>query len=202
MKKETIEELSVKWIDGELSPSEEKQLHALMENDPEMGADLHEMKAVAQSLKAELPASVEPPYGDFFNSQLMRKVDLQVAAQRPAKKAVRWWQSLRWAWAPVGALALVLSFFAGHRISRPGAEGGLAETGKGAQAVDAMAALPTVYFAGEAMDADVIANADGDVSVIVVNGISAIPDDVDFSVTVTTKELPKSYNSAEARRFQ
>ena len=29
-------------------------------------------------LQKEMPKSVEPPYADFFNSQLMRKVDLEI----------------------------------------------------------------------------------------------------------------------------
>lgn len=149
-------------------------------------------------MKAEIPASVEPPYGDFFNSQLMRKVDLQIESQRPVKKAERWWQSFRWAWAPVGALALVLSFFAGHRVAGPKAA--MVAEIKMTQPVPS--SLTTVYFTGEALDAEVISDSEGDVSVIVVNGLAAIRDDIDFATVTTSARLPESFSSSEARRFQ
>lgn len=199
MKKDKTEELFVKWIDGKLSPDEEQELQVLMEEDSGIKAELQELKSVARTVKAEVPASVEPPYGDFFNSQLMRKVDLQIEAQRPSKKAVRWWKSLRWAWAPVGAMALVLSFFAGHRIARPSDDGGLASVNRSG---DEASVLPTVYFAGEALDAEVIADSEGEVSAIVVNGLSAIRDDIDFVTVTTSVSLPSTYESSEARRFQ
>lgn len=197
MKKEKTEELFVKWIDGQLTPDEEKQLDSLMQDDAGILAELQEMKSVTVAIKEEIPASVEPPYGDFFNSKLMRKVDLQIRSQRPAEKAQRWWQSMRWAWAPVSALALVLSFFAGHRIASPSDQ----ESGNSTAAVSQSAVLPTVYFTGESLDAEVIADSQGDVSAIVVNGLSAIRDDIDFETVNTSASLPESYESSEARRF-
>jgi anti-sigma factor RsiW len=195
MKKEKTEELFVKWIDGQLTPDEENELNALMEGDSQIEADLREMKQLTQALKGKVPSSVEPPYGDFFNSQLMRKVDLQIESQSPARKAKRRWESLKWAWVPVGAMALVLSFFAGHRIARP------AEAPVIVAAVESGASLTTVYFAGDSLDAKVISDSNGDVSAIVVNGISAIRDDIDFVTVNTSASLPASYDSSDARRF-
>ncbi|MEN8864516.1 MAG: hypothetical protein ABF381_02945 [Akkermansiaceae bacterium] len=207
MKKEKTEELFVKWIDDQLTSEEGSQLDALFQADPDLKAVLTEMKALSKSVSAEVPVSVDPPYGDFFNSQLMRKVDLEIEARTPAKKVERWWESFRWAWAPVGALALVLSFFAGHRVARP-AEVPVAQ---GQKITTKVESLPTVYFTGESLDAVVIADSDGDVSAIVVNGLSAIRDDIDFgmvttstvtrSSAITVTELPKSYARSEAHRF-
>lgn len=193
------EELFTKWTDGKLSPSEEKQLKLLMEEDSDLEAELAAMGSLSKMIKGETMASVEPPYSDFFNSQLMRKVDLEIKSQHPAKKVERWWQSLRWAWAPAGALALVLSFFAGHRVSRPTGDEMTAQSGKER---DLVMSLPTVYFAGEVLEADVISDSSGEVSAIVVNGLSAIRDDIDL-VTVSSEDpLPSTYSSSEARRFQ
>ncbi|MDB4652729.1 hypothetical protein OAE39_00475 [Akkermansiaceae bacterium] len=202
MKKEKTEELFVKWIDDQLTSEEGNQLDTLFQEDPDLEAGLNEMKALSRSLSDEVPASVDPPYGDFFNSQLMRKVDLEIEARTPAKKAERWWESFRWAWAPVGALALVLSFLAGHRVARP-TDVPVVQEQKTTNKVES---LPTVYFTGESLDAVVIADSDGDVSAIVVNGLSAIRDDIDFgtvtrSSAITVTELPKSYARSEVRRF-
>ena len=202
MKKEKSEELYVKWVDGLLSSEEEAQLATLMEETPEMESELSQSREVIEMLRDGVADSVEPPYGDFFNSQLMRKVDLEIASKTPAKRAERWWQSLRWAWAPAGALALVLAFFAGQRIGKPeGAGAGLADLGKSA----AIADLPSVYFTSDQLNADVIADADGEVSAIVVSGLEDLKDDLDLStaaIGTELKGLPVSYQRSKARNFQ
>lgn len=190
----------VKWMDDELSAAEEEQFAGLRKEDPDLESELEKLKGVACQVGAAVPASVDPPYGDFFNSQLMRKVDLEIASRHPAQKAGRWWESLRWAWAPVGALALVLAFFAGHRLGQPDS---LPATASGTTPSERREpiALPTVYSAGDSLEAEVIAGADGEVAAIVVNGISAISDDVDFATVTSHVDLPEDYLSAEARRF-
>jgi anti-sigma factor RsiW len=199
MKKETSEELMVKWMDDELSPAEAEQFAALVKERPDLEEELRGIKEVARKVGASVPASVDPPYGDFFNSQLMRKVDLEIGARRPVQKVERWWESLRWAWAPAGALTLVLSFFAGHRIGQP--ESREVAAGKARPVQTEAMILPTVYSAGDSLEAEVIANAEGEVAAIVVNGISAISDEVDFATVTSHVDLPEDYLTAEARRF-
>jgi hypothetical protein len=198
MKKERTEELFVKWMDGVLTPEEESDLSELLTEDAALENELAEMKSVSAMISREVKVSEEPPYGDFFNSQLMRKVDLEIEAKRPAKRAERWWNSLGWAWAPVGALALVLSFFAGHRLGHP-AEAAVAGSNDTPKIESII--MPTVYSAGDSLDAEVIAGADGQVSAIVVNGITAIRDDIDFGAVTSHEDLPETYKSAEGRRF-
>lgn len=204
MKKEKSEELYVKWVDGLLSPEEESQLATLMEETPELEAELSRSRMVARAVREGVPDSVDPPYGDFFNSQLMRKVDLEIASTTPAKRAERWWQSLRWAWAPAGALALVLAFFAGQRIGKPESMGaGVATTGQVIPTV--VADVPSVYFTSDRLNADVISDSDGEVSAIVVTGLDDLKDDLDLStasVGSDLKGLPVSYVRSKARNFQ
>jgi hypothetical protein len=204
MKKEKSEELYVKWVDGLLSPEEETQLATLMEETPELEDELSRSRLVAQAVREGVPDSVDPPYGDFFNSQLMRKVDLEIASTTPAKRAERWWQSLRWAWAPAGALALVLAFFAGQRIGKPaGSRAGVADLGKPAPA--AMVDIPSFYFTSDRLNADVISDSDGEVSAIVVSGLDDLKDDLNLStasIGADLKGLPVTYLHAKARNFQ
>ena len=200
MKKEQTEELFVKWVDGRLDDEEQNQLDKLFAADPEFEAELTGAKEVTAVLQSEIPKSTEPPYPDFFNSQLMRKVDLEIAAQLPAEKVARWWDSLRWAWAPAGALALVLAFFAGQRMS-PQGNGGLADRGV-ADSSERSEELPNVYFAEKSLTYEVIPDADGKVSVIVVEGIAAISDDIDFSRADRSATLPARYMQSEERRLQ
>lgn len=197
MKKEKTEELIVKWIDGQLNSEEEVQLVGLFQENENLEAELQQMKSVSESVTEKIPASVDPPYCDFFDSQLMRKVDLEIQSRTPSKIGERLVKSFQWAWAPVGALALVLSFFAGHRISRPVEVTAAQEQEEGRL----IQFLPTVYFAGESLEAEVISDSDGDVSAIFVHGLAAIRDDIDFATITTGAELPKSYARSEARRF-
>jgi hypothetical protein len=62
--------------------------------------------------------------------------------------------------------------------------------------------LPNVYFAEKSLTAEVIADADGNVSAIVVEGIAAISDDIDFSRADRTTGLPARYLQSEERRLQ
>jgi len=197
MKKEKTEELFVKWIDGQLTSAEEIQLATLFQENGNLEAELQKMKSLSEAVSKEVPAAVDPPYSDFFNSQLMRKVDLEIQSRTSSKMGERRAKSFRWAWAPVGALALVLSFFAGHRISRPANI--LIVQGK--EETRLIQSLPTVYFTGESLEAEVIADSDGDVSAIFVHGLAAIRDEIDFATITTSTELPKSYSRSEARRF-
>lgn len=199
MKKEKTEELLVKAIDGELSAEDEEQLKVILEEDPVNEEELSALKEISAQLQASVPASETPPYPDFFNSQLMRKVDLEITSKRPSNQAGFWWESLRWAWAPVGALSLVLSFFAGHRLGHnPERSPSVADAGpKRMESI----VLPTVYSAGNSLEAEVIANSEGEVTAIVVNGIAALKDDIDFSTVTTIADLPQTYRRSEALRF-
>ena len=132
----------------------------------------------------------------------MRKVDLEIASMAPAKQAERWWQSLRWAWAPAGALALVLAFFAGQRLGKPDGSG-VAAIGQKVPA--ATAELPSFYFTSDRLNADVIADSEGQVSAIVVSGLDDLKDDLDLStasVGPELKGLPVNYVRSKVRNFQ
>jgi len=199
MKIDKTEELIMKSIDGELSPEEATMFQSILDADSALAAEVAAMKETAESVRAEVPLSEEPPYGDFFNSQLMRKIDLDVRSKAPKKKAESWLRSFRWAWAQAGVLALVLAFFMGHRIAKSSEPTDVASNDT-TNAVRSF--MPTVYFAEESLEADLIADAEGDVSVIVVNGLSAIRDDFDIMTASTTTSLPDRYNQAETLRFQ
>ena len=203
MKKEKFEELYVKGADGLLDAEGESLFATLLEESPELQTEVRQSRELSKTLREAVPGSVEPQYGDFFNSQLMRKVDLQIASQKPARRAERWWQALRWAWAPAGALALVLSFFAGHRLAEPSVEDGVASN-PGSEQPTRVAPLPNVYFTSDSLNANVISNSEGEVSVIVVNGMDALKDDFNLptvSLGSDQAELPVSYFQSKAREF-
>lgn len=195
MKPEKIEELIVKWVDHCLTKEEAQELEKAVEQDDSLRIHLDELAQLKVVMKAEIPSSVEPPYPDFFNSYLMRKVELEVSAQKPKERVKRWWQGLRWAWAPTAALSLVLSFLAGKRMANPQ----LPLRFK----VDEV--LPSVYFSDERLTAEVISDIDGGVSAIVVTGLHKLESRGSFTgiekAKASERELPVSYQRFESDRF-
>ena len=190
MNKEKIEELMVKWVDHRLTEAESVELDKMLLENPSLKDEIQKMVQVKNLIQTEVPASVEPPYPDFFNSQVMRKIDSKLASQQPKAVVRRWWQDLRVAWVPAGALALVLSFLAGQRLSEPSEQGSaLVEANQ----------IPSVYFSESHLEAEVISDSNGDVSAIVVEGLSEL-DDKGFFAT-TTAELPVSYQRYESSRL-
>ncbi|MDB4353862.1 hypothetical protein N9Z02_01020 [Akkermansiaceae bacterium] len=192
MNKEITEELMVKSVDNLLNTDEKSQLDALLSADPDLVSELEKMRVINSQVRNEIPSSVEPPYADFFNNQLMRKVELDKAARRPKEKAKKWWQGLKWAWAPAGAMALTLAFLAGQRLSPGGDVQGAAV---------ASSNLPSVYFSEDSLGAEIVADADGNVSAIVVSGLTALSDDGNFAGIVSEGEFPVSYQRSEAQEF-
>lgn len=191
MKTERLEELIVKWVDHSLTGAEKAEFDAALEVEPSLQGEVQKMLEIKSLLETEIPSSVEPPYPDFFNSQLMRKIDLNVAAQQPKAVVKRSWQALRFAWLPAAALALVLSFLAGQRLGdSPKSGSSIANTGH----------IPSVYFSEAHLEADVISDSDGDVSAILVDGLSELNDKGAFATA--TAGLPVSYQRYEAHRFQ
>ncbi|MGJ8694741.1 MAG: anti-sigma factor family protein [Verrucomicrobiaceae bacterium] len=192
MKKEIIEELLVKSVDGTLAKDESEQLKILLAAKPELQGEVETMRNLKQTMQDSLPVSVEPPYPDFFNSRLMRKIELEVASNQPKEKAKNWWASIQWAWLPAGALSLVLAFLAGQRLSSPVQDGQMVSQRTTND-------LPSVYFAEESLNAEVISDSDGHVSAIVVSGLNAINDNAAFADS--TAALPVSYRRFEADQF-
>jgi hypothetical protein len=82
--------------------------------DPREAARLRaDAASVAELLRRHVPTSVEPPYPDFFNSQLLRKIRQEQAHElpQPTARSGGFWSSLagllRSPWVAAGATAAV-----------------------------------------------------------------------------------------------
>jgi len=182
------EELFVKWIDGQLTDDERAIVDAAVKDDPSLLQEMESIRGVGIQLKEHFPASEEPPYPEFFNTQLMRRIaEEEKAPARPAKKSP-WWEKLSWGWIPASGLAMALAFFAGTKLQKSAAE-----------EVRAVASLPSVYTSQDSHEAEVIANESGEVSLIVMKGLDAIGDDVDFFSVSTSAVVPQRYLLAQER---
>lgn len=155
------------WLDDELEGKQQAAMDAWALTQPGQLAAREELREFRATLQAAMPASVEPPFPDFFNSRIEKsireleapaRVSVAVAAARP------WWSS--WLLPASAVAGMVFTFWMGAQTS------GLRSSGP-----------PSVYTPESGVDAEWFASASADATVIVLEGVDAIPDTLDFSGT-------------------
>jgi hypothetical protein len=171
------------WLDDELTGADLAEMEAWAATRPEQLAAREELRSFREMMAANLPASEEPPYPDFFLSRVNQGIrDLQAAGATAKPSApVPFWRS--WMMPVAACAGMVLAFGIGKRSN------------------DAPAALtvvpavaPVVYTPEDGVDAEWIASADA--NVIILEGVSAIPDATDFSETVYVPTARESDRTA------
>ncbi len=178
------EELFCKWVDDCLTPEEQLVVDAAAKDDPSLLEEMASIRELNTQVKAEFPASIEPPYPDFFNTQVMNRIrDEEKKISAPVSSGKNpWWSKIGFGWVPASALAVVLAFFAGSRMNH------FTDGPELAQKI-----LPSVYTPEEKHGARVIADSQGDVAAIVMEGLDAIGDEVDFAEANASVALPERY---------
>jgi hypothetical protein len=149
------------WLEDELTSTEQPMVDAWCASQPEWLAKRDAVRSWKASLPTVMAAGLEPPYPDFFQSKLMHAIQQQpdVSADVPAKTATaRWWSRL---WVPVTALsAMVLCFFGGMQVSKKSTR------------IYSM----VIYTPELGVKAEYFQSSPAEGSVIVLNGVSALPD--------------------------
>lgn len=167
-----------RWLDDDLESAEGAAFEAAAHPDATLLARRQAQREWRASLAAAIPAVIEPAYPEFFNHRIAKSIR-ELAPVTPAAppKVLSW---LGW-WRSAAALAgMALAFWLG------------AVTGAGPQALTpanpvpaALAAVaPTVYTPEHGVDAEWFASPDAAATVIVLEGVDAIPDTLDFSESV------------------
>jgi hypothetical protein len=165
------------WLDDELSGAELAEMDAWAEAQPEHLATREEVRKLRGMLKENIPASEPPPYPDFFLSRINQGIrELEAPAVSAAKNTrTSFWKS--W-FMPLAACAgLVLAFSIGRQSVTSG-------TSIAVEKEDKTITAPFVYTPEEGVFAEWVPNSQNSASVILLKGISAIPDSTDFSETV------------------
>lgn len=160
------------WLDDELTGDELATMEAWAADIPEQLATREEVRSYRKTMAATLPASEEPPYPDFFLSRVNQGIrDLQAAEKpvAPASAAAPFWKS--WLMPVAACAGMVLAFGVGRQSF----------TDRSPLAV-VPAAKPALYTPEVGVDAEWFASSGA--TVIVLQGVSAIPDSMDFSETV------------------
>ena len=167
------EETLALWLDDELTGESLAAVESWAIHQPDQLAARDEIRNWRSLLARTIPSLEEPPYPDFFNSriqQAIRETSLKVT-QKPS-----YWN----AWfMPLAACAgMALSFWIGTQSNTPKMEYDVAGAPK------AIPVEPIVYTPEKGVEAEWFASSNASATVIVLNGVAAIPDTTDFSETV------------------
>lgn len=171
------------WLDDELRGAELAAFEAGPGSLPEAQAARAENRRWRELIGAALPAAQEPPYPEFFNLRVARAI--REAAPEPAVVAKR-----RLSWPalimPLAACAgMVFAFWLGVKSSAVAPEVVVAGAPR------AIPVEPFVYIPESGVRAEYIASSKASATVIVLNGVAAIPDSTDFSTTTSQLEAAR-----------
>ena len=168
MKKKPDETMLTLWMDGELEGDELQHVEAWVQAHPELLAERDRVRAMSATIKRHMPGGVEPPYPEFFNQHILRHIDDDVdspAAASPRRQNGFW----RWFAVPMAAAAMAVCFYMGTQVS---------ETPGGITPVAAQ--MGSVYTPDGNVSADMFRSADAGATIIVLEGLDDIPDEIDM----------------------
>ena len=188
-----------RWLDDELLGEELASFEAWVADHPEHFAAREEIRRWKGMVASAIPAGEEPPYADFFNTRVMRQIreSEAVASAAPVPRRFSWRSLLM----PVAACAgMLVAFQLGLRM-----HGEPVGRMAGRQAPAPLAAAqptPVVYVPEKGVKAEYFTSEDASATVIVLNGVDAIPDTTDFSETVMLRTVREIDSTAwlESRR--
>ncbi len=165
------------WLDDELSGTELAEMNAWSASQPEQLAARERLRKFRGILAENLTASEEPPYPDFFLTRINQGIREMQAASPPSTKtrASSFWRS--WLMPVAACAGMVLAFSIGR-------QSGARETSVGKKETSQTMTAPMVYTPEEGVFAEWIPSPQNHTSVILLKGVSAIPDSTGFSETV------------------
>lgn len=166
------------WLDDELHGEELATFEAWVAGHPEHFAAREEIRRWRGLIRSNIPAEEDVPYPDFFNSRVAREIRTSaVAAAPPARPARAFsWRSFVM---PLAACAgMALTFWVGTQQARPGPPE-IDVTG----APKAIPVEPILYTPEKGVEAEWFTSTKASATVIVLNGVQAIPDATDFLET-------------------
>lgn len=177
------------WLDDELHGADLAAMETWAKDHPKQLAEREKIRHWRGLMAGAIPASVEPPYPELFNMHVARAIREDATEPVTVAKQRIIWQSLLM---PMAACAgMVLAFWLGAKSNAGPPE--IDVTG----APRAIPVEPFVYTPENGVKAERFASMDASATVIVLNGVAAIPDDTDFSKSVSFQGARESDSTAE-----
>lgn len=172
------------WLEDELSGEELAAFEASVDLSAELAAQREQIRQWKSGLAVVMPTAEELPYPDFFNSRLEREVrelerESERAGARPAGPRRGFsWQG--WLMPLTACAGMVFAFWLGAQTGNERSDGGRTAS---VPAPAPLVAEPVVYTPEQGVRAEFFASDDASATVVVLEGVAAIPDSIDFSET-------------------
>ncbi len=168
------------WLDDELTGEELASVEAWVADHPEHLAAREEARRWKAWMAAKVEREVDPPHAEFFNARIARHVASPAQEAVPNPVARFSWSS--WLMPLAACAGMVLAFHLGSRTRPDVPEIDVAGAPK------AIPVDPVVYTPESGVNAEWINSTGASATVIVLNGVNAIPDSTDFSSTAGLPE--------------
>jgi len=171
------------WLDDELDGDELARVEAWAADHPEQLAAREEIRRWRRMIGDCLPAAEEPPAAEFFNERIQHALRLSTHGESATSHAAaasgrRSWRKRNSIWMPLAACAgMVLAFWLGALLQPK------QQVVQGQ--ADAPAPSPHLYTPEQGVNARWISSHDASATVIVLSGVRAIPDEIDFTATAS-----------------
>ena len=178
------------WLDDELHGEELAAVEAWAKDHPEQLAAREEIRQWRGLMASAIPAAEEPPYAEFFNGRVARAIREKTAESHVAAAQRRSWQS--WLMPLAACAGMVLAFWLGGKTATPS----IPEINV-AGAPKAIPVDPILYTPVKGVKAEWFSSAEASATVIVLNGVDAIPDSIDFSKTASRSDVREIDATAE-----
>lgn len=163
------------WLEDELTGDALAAVEAWAIGQPEQLAAREEIRRWRATIATVIPRSEEPPYPEFFNSRVLQAIRAQEPKVALVRKNRLSWNS--W-WMPLSACAgMAMAFWVGKN-SRTVPDYDVANAPR------AILVAPVLYTPESGVKAEWFTSTKASATVIVLDGVTAIPDDTDFSETV------------------
>ena len=170
------------WLEDELHGEEFAEVDAWAGKQDEHVAAREEIRKWRRMMTSAIPASEEPPYTEFFNARIAREIRNAPLPEMPASKPGFSFKSFIM---PLAACAgMALAFLLGLKTQ---AKPQVLEIDV-AGAPKAIPVEPILYTPDRGVTAEWFSSLDASATVIVLNGVEAIPDETDFSKTASMPE--------------
>lgn len=174
-----------RWLEDDLQGAELAAFEESIRQDRDLHAQRAMIRALRQDLAAVLPAAEEPAYPEFFNSRIEKSI-----RELNAKPAAAWrWSWRVWLMPAAAAAGMAMTFWLGMQT---GGRQEVVATPPPPPAEPVIVVEPGLYTPERGVDAEWFASEDAAATVIVLEGVEAIPDSMDFSETVAVPDGSQS----------
>ena len=163
------EELITRWIDGELNGQDEADFKKLYDSNPDIFYSFKEDSGIyKQVFRDHYESEKEVPYGDFFNSQIKKKILEENGSTSTPSSFLS--DMIQWIKSPFTWSAAALSFCLIVFFNIPSESGFSGGTIVSTYSPDASVSIVSAEF-----------NEEANATVIVLEGLEPVPNETDFS---------------------